>query len=87
MIIVDTALQAREAEGRPIRVALLGAGFMSQGLGEPHRAHHTRNAPGRRFQPAACSVHLISASMPASKTSSLQRRNKKLISRSGREKS
>jgi len=32
MIIVDNALKAREAEGRPIRVALLGAGFMSQGL-------------------------------------------------------
>jgi predicted homoserine dehydrogenase-like protein len=32
MIIVDTALRAREAEGRPIRVAIVGAGFMSQGL-------------------------------------------------------
>ena len=32
MIIVDNALKAREAEGRPIRVALLGAGFMSLGL-------------------------------------------------------
>lgn len=32
MILVDTALQKREAEGRPIRVALLGAGFMAQGL-------------------------------------------------------
>jgi predicted homoserine dehydrogenase-like protein len=32
MIIVDNALRAREAEGRPIRVALLGAGFMAQGL-------------------------------------------------------
>jgi predicted homoserine dehydrogenase-like protein len=32
VIIVDTALQAREAEGRPIRVGILGAGFMSQGL-------------------------------------------------------
>ncbi len=32
MILVDTALQAREKEGRPIRVALLGAGFMSHGL-------------------------------------------------------
>jgi predicted homoserine dehydrogenase-like protein len=33
MIIVDNALKARETEGRPIRVALIGAGFMSQGLG------------------------------------------------------
>ena len=32
MIIVDTALKAREAEGRPIRVASIGAGFMGQGL-------------------------------------------------------
>jgi predicted homoserine dehydrogenase-like protein len=40
MILVDTALQAREAEGRPIRVALLGAGFMSQGLAN-HIVHTT----------------------------------------------
>lgn len=33
MIILDNALKARAAEGRPIRVALIGAGFMSQGLG------------------------------------------------------
>jgi predicted homoserine dehydrogenase-like protein len=32
MIIVDTALEAREAEGRPIRVALFGAGFMARGI-------------------------------------------------------
>ena len=32
MIIVDTALKARAAEGRPIRVAMIGAGFMAQGL-------------------------------------------------------
>jgi len=32
MIIVDNALRAREAEGRPIRVGVLGAGFMAQGL-------------------------------------------------------
>jgi predicted homoserine dehydrogenase-like protein len=32
MIIVDTALEAREAEGRPIRVGMLGAGFMAQGI-------------------------------------------------------
>ena len=32
MILVDSALQAREKEGRPIRVALLGAGFISRGL-------------------------------------------------------
>jgi predicted homoserine dehydrogenase-like protein len=32
MIIVDTALAAREAEGRPVRVAMLGAGFMARGI-------------------------------------------------------
>ncbi|HUF74578.1 MAG TPA: NAD(P)-dependent oxidoreductase [Gammaproteobacteria bacterium] len=32
MIIVDSALKAREAEGRPIRVGLIGAGFMGRGL-------------------------------------------------------
>ena len=32
MLIVDTALKAREAEGRPIRVGIVGAGFMAQGL-------------------------------------------------------
>lgn len=32
MILVDAALAAREAEGRPIRVGMVGAGFMGQGL-------------------------------------------------------
>jgi predicted homoserine dehydrogenase-like protein len=32
MIIVDAALRAREAEGRLIRVGLIGAGFMARGL-------------------------------------------------------
>src|SRR5712671_3268592 len=32
MIIVDRALQAREEEGKPIRVGMIGAGFMGQGL-------------------------------------------------------
>ena len=32
MIIVDTALQRRAAEGRPVRVAMVGAGFMGRGL-------------------------------------------------------
>ena len=32
MIIVDRALQAREDAGRPIRVALVGAGFMGRGF-------------------------------------------------------
>jgi predicted homoserine dehydrogenase-like protein len=32
MILVDTALAGREAEGKPIRVGIIGAGFMAQGL-------------------------------------------------------
>ena len=32
MIIVDRALQAREEAGKPIRVGMIGAGFMGQGL-------------------------------------------------------
>jgi predicted homoserine dehydrogenase-like protein len=32
MIIVDTALAAREAQGLPVRVAMLGAGFMARGI-------------------------------------------------------
>jgi len=32
MIIVDRALKARAEEGRPIRVGMVGAGFMGQGL-------------------------------------------------------
>jgi predicted homoserine dehydrogenase-like protein len=32
VIIVDTALKAREAQGKPIRVAMMGAGFMALGV-------------------------------------------------------
>jgi predicted homoserine dehydrogenase-like protein len=32
MIIVDSALKQRAAEGRPVRVGLLGTGFMARGL-------------------------------------------------------
>src|SRR6202048_2655865 len=32
MIIVDRALRARQEQGKPIRVGLIGAGFMGQGL-------------------------------------------------------
>lgn len=32
MIIVDTALREREAEGRPIQVGVIGAGYMGRGL-------------------------------------------------------
>lgn len=45
MIIVDNALRAREVEGRPIRVALIGAGFMSRGLAN----HIVHTMPGMRL--------------------------------------
>ena len=32
MIIVDTLLRKRAAEGRPVRVAMIGAGFMGRGI-------------------------------------------------------
>jgi predicted homoserine dehydrogenase-like protein len=32
MIIVDTELKKRAAEGRPIRVGMAGAGFMGRGI-------------------------------------------------------
>lgn len=32
MILVDEALRARAAEGRPVRVGLVGAGFMARGI-------------------------------------------------------
>ena len=32
MIIIDTALRAREEQHRPIRVGMIGSGFMAQGL-------------------------------------------------------
>jgi predicted homoserine dehydrogenase-like protein len=45
MIIVDKALEVREKEGRPIRVALIGAGFMSHGLAN----HIVNTTPGMRL--------------------------------------
>jgi predicted homoserine dehydrogenase-like protein len=45
MIVVDNALKARESEGRPVRVALIGAGFMSQGLAN----HIVNTVPGMRL--------------------------------------
>ena len=32
MVIVDKALEARAEQGKPIKVAILGGGFMAQGL-------------------------------------------------------
>ena len=32
MIIVDRALEQRQREGRPVRVGMVGAGFMGRGV-------------------------------------------------------
>jgi predicted homoserine dehydrogenase-like protein len=45
MIIVDSALKAREAAGRPIQVGMVGAGFMGQGLTN----QITNSVPGMRM--------------------------------------
>ena len=45
MIIIDNALQAREATGRPIQVGMVGAGFMGQGLTN----QITNSVPGMRM--------------------------------------
>jgi predicted homoserine dehydrogenase-like protein len=45
MVIVDSALRAREASGNPLRVGMIGAGFMARGI-----AHQITNAvPGMRL--------------------------------------
>jgi predicted homoserine dehydrogenase-like protein len=45
MIIVDNALRAREAKGEPVRVGMIGSGFMAQGL-----ANHVINTvPGMQM--------------------------------------
>ena len=45
MIIVDTALERREAENNPVKVALIGAGFMARGF-----VNQVENAtPGMRL--------------------------------------
>ncbi|WP_327169167.1 NAD(P)-dependent oxidoreductase [Streptomyces subrutilus] len=49
MILVDSALRRREEQGRPIRVALVGAGFMGRGLAR----HLVRSVPGMRLAAVA----------------------------------
>ena len=45
VLLVDTALSAREEQRNPIRVAIIGAGFMSQGLAN----QIARSTPGMRI--------------------------------------
>src|SRR3546814_6968886 len=50
MILVDTALKARAAEGRPIRVGMIGAGFMGRGVA----LQIASAVPGMRLVAIAC---------------------------------
>ena len=45
MIIVDRALQEREAEDNPVRVAIVGAGYMGRGMAQ----HIINEIPGMRL--------------------------------------
>ncbi|MEO7587388.1 MAG: Gfo/Idh/MocA family oxidoreductase, partial [Arachnia sp.] len=45
MILVDNALRERELAGNPIRVGMVGAGFMAQGLTN----QITNSVPGMRM--------------------------------------
>ena len=45
MILIDNALKAREQQGKPIRVGMVGAGFMGQGLTN----QITHSVPGMRM--------------------------------------
>jgi len=47
MIIVDAALKAREAAGNPVRVAMIGAGFMARDVAIANR--HLEGAQRAHF--------------------------------------
>lgn len=49
MILVDSALKQREAEGNPVRVALVGAGFIGRGIAK----QIARHVPGMRLAAVA----------------------------------
>ncbi|MDT8340406.1 MAG: hypothetical protein RQ751_02750 [Longimicrobiales bacterium] len=58
MIIVDTALERREAEGRPIRVGIVGAGYMGRGIA----LHLLQGCAGMRLS-AMCNRDLEKAAL------------------------
>ena len=64
MIIVDTALEAREEEGRPIRVGMIGAGFMGQGSTNQIVQQRAGHADGGDLQPPAPARASTSTSTP-----------------------
>ena len=78
MIIVDTALQKREAEGRPIRVALVGAGYIGRGM----TLQIERYIPGMRVAAIAnrTAAHAQNAYHQAGLDDCLQAQNSSQIS-------
>ena len=55
MILVDTALAAREADDRPLRVGFVGAGFMGHGLAN----QITNSTPGMRVAAIATGTSTV----------------------------
>ena len=53
MHIIDTALAKRAANGNPIKVGVIGAGFMSQGPGPPDHQLRARHRGLGDLQPDA----------------------------------
>ena len=84
MIIVDNALKAREREGKPIRVGMVGAGFMGQGLTN----QITHSVPGMRMAAVTTggrSEPIMFTATPDSTTSRQPGRSPSSIRRSGKE--
>ena len=63
MIIVDKALEARAEQGNPIKVAILGGGFMAQGLTNQIVNSVPGNEHGGHLQPqTAKAIHVLNYS-------------------------
>ena len=71
MMIVDNLLQAREREGRPIRVGMIGAGFMAQGLANTRPQTRQTSRPPRG---AAMALRMLSLRSTMQRTASAGQR-------------
>ena len=83
MIIVDSLLEQREREGRPIRVGMIGAGFMAQGLANKIVNSVPGHARGRDLRPAPRARGAASTTTRASGTPRWRRRRTSSRTRSG----
>ncbi|MFC4873659.1 NAD(P)H-dependent oxidoreductase [Negadavirga shengliensis] len=79
MIIIDSALQKRQKEGNPIRVGMIGAGFMAQGIAIQIE-HHTPGmelvAISNRTVPKAVDVFQKAGSTHTIRVEKLEELNK-----------